>query len=325
MTERLGSALLRWKTVAAALAGALVLAGVLSGLRLDVGRDLHVDARTRTSPVAGRPVPPVHEQPAARIAATGDTGTGSEAQHRTARRMLLESRERAYDALVLLGDLVYEDGDASLVEHVVLSPFSPVMEAGAALVPVLGNHDYESGEQEQILAALGRAQSWYVHRSGPVRLIVLDSNRVDDDAQLAWLRRTLREPVAPETWTVVAMHHPAYSAGHHGSDMSVRKRWGPLFADHGVRLVLAGHDHDYQRSTVQDGVTYVVSGAGAKLRATGRLPFTAVSSSTLHYLDVLVYEDRLVGRAIDHSGRLVDEFTIRRDRPLIETQLARRP
>lgn len=59
----------------------------------------------------------------------------------------------------------------------------------------------------------------------------------------------------------------------------------------------------------QDGVTYVVSGAGAKLHPTGREAFTAVSSSTLHYLDLLVYEDRMVDRAIDQAGYLVDTFT----------------
>jgi hypothetical protein len=37
-----------------------------------------------------------------------------------------------------------------------------------------------------------------------------------------------------------------------------------------------------------------------------------VSASTLHYLDLVVYTDRIVGSAIDHSGRLVDRFTLRR-------------
>jgi len=150
---------------------------------------------------------------------------------------------------------------------------------------------------------------------GPVRLVVLDSNRVDVEHQTEWLRRVLAARTPPGTWTVAAMHHPAYSAGYHGSDMRVRDRWSPLFAEAAVPLVLAGHDHDYQRSTPQDGVTYVVSGAGAKLRPTGRQDFTAVSASALHYLDLLVYRQRLVGRAIDHDGRLLDSFTIRRAAP----------
>ncbi len=217
-----------------------------------------------------------------------------------------------YDALVLLGDLVYEDGEADLARARVIDAFSQVVDGGAELVPVLGNHDYESGEQEQILTVLGRARSWYAEYVGSVRLVALDSNRVGDAEQTTWLRGILADKTPPGTWTIAAMHHPAYSAGHHGSDEDVRDRWSALFEEAGVPLVLAGHDHDYQRSTPQDGVTYVVSGAGAKLRPTGREEFTAVSASTLHYLDLLVYRDRMVGRAIDHSGRLVDSFTIRR-------------
>jgi 3',5'-cyclic AMP phosphodiesterase CpdA len=263
------------------------------------------------SPVAGQVVPPIEQPPLVRIAVTGDTGTGSADLQATVDRMVLESRQRPYDALLLLGDLVYEEGDAELTDRVVTGPFAPILAGGADLLPVLGNHDYVSGEQQQILAELGRENPWYVEWVGPVRVIVLDSNRVDDE-QTGWLRDVLARPSPPRTWTVAAMHHPAYSAGYHGSDAEVRDTWGPLFAEHDVPLVLAGHDHDYQRSEPQDGVTYVVSGAGAKLRPAGSEDFTAVSASTLHYVDLLVYDDRLIGRAIDQRGRLVDAFTLRR-------------
>lgn len=264
------------------------------------------------SSVAGEPVPSIAGTPSVRIAVAGDTGTGSAAERATAQRMVQEGREQTYDALLLLGDLIYEDGDAALVDRVVTEPFAPVLDSGAELLPVLGNHDYGSGEQQEILTALDRQDPWYVEWIGPVRVIVLDSNRVQDGEQTQWLRDTLAGPEPAGTWTVAAMHHPAYSAGWHGSDQDVRATWGPLFAEAGVPLVLAGHDHDYQRSVPQDGVTYVVSGAGAKLRATGQADFTAVSTSTLHYLDLLVYDDRLVGRAIDQAGVLVDSFTITR-------------
>lgn len=270
-------------------------------------------AQERPSPVAGEPVPLLRRPPVARIAVAGDTGTGDRAQRTTIRRMLEQARLEPYDALVLLGDLIYEDGQAELTGSRVTEPFGPVLDGRAELVPVLGNHDYDSNEQQEILSRLGRDRSWYVEWVGPVRLVVLDTVRVDDQAQTEWLRAILAEPTpATTTTTIVAMHHPAYSAGPHGSDTTVRDRWSRIFAEAEVPLVLAGHDHDYQRSTPQDGVTYVVSGAGAKVAATGRAEFTAVSASTLHYLDLVVHRDRLVGRAIDHSGRLVDAFTIRR-------------
>ena len=269
-------------------------------------------ADERPSSVEGDPVPPLPGRPEVRLAVAGDTGTGDAAQRATVRRMVEQARREPYDALILLGDLVYEDGEAELVRARVTEAFDPVLDRGATLVPALGNHDYQSGEQREILAMLGRQRSWYAEWVGSVRVLVLDSNQVGAEAQTRWLRHALAAATPPDTWTVVALHHPPYSAGHHGSHRAVRNRWTGLFEEAGVPLVMAGHDHDYQRSTPQDGVTYVVSGAGAKLRATGREEFTAVSASTLHYLDLLVYADRIVGRAIDHSGRLVDSFTIRR-------------
>jgi hypothetical protein len=223
-----------------------------------------------------------------------------------------EKKGGAYDALLLLGDLIYEDGDVRRLDEAVTEPFAALLDDGTTLLPVLGNHDYASGDQTQIMSALGRGSTWYVDRIGQLRIVVLDTERTRDPRQTRWLRATLRKPQPPGTWTIAAMHRPAYSAGHHGSDPEVRARWSPLFERHHVPLVLAGHDHDYQRSEPIDDVTYVVSGAGAKLRRTGHGDFTAVSRSTRHFIDMLVYDDRLVLRAIDQDGALVDRFTITR-------------
>lgn len=301
--------------VTSAVVAALVVVAVVAYLAVfsspwPVGSVPRDDLRADTT---GQAVPPILEPPEVRIAAAGDTGTGTPSQAATAERMIAESQDDGYDALLLLGDMIYPQGDVATVESRVIEPYAPIVADGATLLPVLGNHDYGSGDEDQIMAALGRPDRWYVEQIGSVRVVVLDSNRVRDATQTDWLRATLEEPQPPGTWTVVAMHHPAYSAGSHGSDLSVQRRWGPLFAAADVPLVLAGHDHDYQRSTPQDGVTYVVSGAGAQLRPTGRAEFTAVSASTLHYLDLLFYDDRLIVRAIDQSGVLVDTFAIDAD------------
>ncbi|WP_164737263.1 metallophosphoesterase [Georgenia sp. SYP-B2076] len=261
---------------------------------------------------AGDATTPGTDRPEVRIAVAGDTGTGTDAEHAIAREMDVQSRDDTYDALLLLGDLIYENGDASHVGDRITEPFSPVLGDGAQLVPVLGNHDYKSDEEQQILSKLGRKDRWYTQQVGPVRLIVLDSNRVDDPEQARWLEATLAETVPSGTWTIAAMHHPAYSSGQHGSTPSIQQRWVPLFTKYHVPLVLAGHDHDYERTTPQDGVTYVVSGAGAKLRPVGKEPFTAISTSTLQYLDLAVYGDHLTGTAIDPDGNVLDTFTLTR-------------
>lgn len=91
-----------------------------------------------------------------------------------------------------------------------------------------------------------------------------------------------------------------------------RATFGPVFERHGVQLVLSGHDHDYQRSEVIGGVTYVVSGAGAGTRRTSSEWFTARSFSSHHFLDIAVFRDDLVLRAVNQDCRVADEVVIPR-------------
>ena len=70
-------------------------------------------------------------------------------------------------------------------------------------------------------------------------------------AQLKWLERTLREASTDRSidWIVAVMHQPAMSTSDaDGSDLGIRQNWMPLFYQYGVDFVLAGHDHDYERS-----------------------------------------------------------------------------
>ena len=272
---------------------------------------------SRTSPTptpqASTDTPPSTEGVEARIAIAGDTGTRGAAAKATASSIEAEDKkgDRPYDALVLLGDIIYPNGNSALTESSVTSLFAGTLDS-AKLIPALGNHDVESREQNDILSKLGRNSAWYAEQVGPVRVIALDSNRIGDKAQLAWLRDELAKKQPPDSWTITAMHHPAYSAGEHGSTKAVQRLWVPLFEKAGVRLVLAGHDHDYQRSKEMNGITYIVSGGGAKLRKAGHASFTEVSMSVFHFVDLQVFKDRLEGRAIGHDGEVLDSWTIKR-------------
>ena len=278
-----------------------------------LGGDEDVEAEESLSEWHGDPVPEIRGSPVARVAVLGDSGTGGEDQLEIAQQLTMRNEAHPFDGLVILGDMIYPDGDSDLVDERILNPYSPLLEDGAELIPVLGNHDYGSDEQMHILDRLGRNRSWYVEDSGPLRVIVLDTERVEEQSQTEWLVDALDGGSGSQGWTLVALHHPPYSAGYHGSSLDVRDAWAALFAAADVPLVLAGHDHDYQRSEPVDGVTYVVSGGGgASIRPTGTADFTSVSVSTTHFLDLLVYDDRLVARAIDASGRLVDRFTLTR-------------
>ena len=149
---------------------------------------------------------------------------------------------------------------------------------------------------------------WWSTEMGDVLLVGLDINQLEKPEQLAWLEQTLAASDAP--WKIVGTHQSPYSAGYQGSGEVVREDYVPIFEEYGVQLVLSGHDHDYQRSTVMNGVTYIVSGGAAGIRRTGSERYTAYSASTPHFVDLNVFSDRLVLRAVDHDLRMFDEVVI---------------
>jgi len=68
-------------------------------------------------------------------------------------------------------------------------------------------------------------------------------------------------------WRIPFSHHPPFCAGpEHTNTTGMVERLVPLFEQAGVRLVLSGHEHNFQYSVV-NGIHYVVSGASGKLRA----------------------------------------------------------
>jgi 3',5'-cyclic AMP phosphodiesterase CpdA len=243
-----------------------------------------------------------------RLAVAGDVGTGGRAEYATAAAMDALEQGQELDALLLLGDNIDPAGQPELAQARVLDPFAAVLDGPTELVAALGNHDVRTGDGEPELKALGLPGRWYQRRFGPVRVVVVDSTRAGDPEQLAWLDSVLAEDDVP--WTVVIQHHPPYSAGYHGSDRASQEHLVPRYRRLGVELVLAGHDHDYQRSQVVDGVTYIVSGGAAKLRPTGTADFTAMATSILHFVEIAGDATRLDVRAIDQQGRVFDQFTL---------------
>jgi hypothetical protein len=100
---------------------------------------------------------------------------------------------------------------------------------------------------------------------GLVHLYAMDSDPREPDGveapsvQAKWLRARLAQSKA--CYDVVYFHHPPYSSSRHGSTMNMR--WP--FAAWGAEVVMAGHDHSYERLTV-DGIPYFVDGLGGAPR-----------------------------------------------------------
>jgi hypothetical protein len=95
----------------------------------------------------------------------------------------------------------------------------------------------------------------------------------------------------------------------------VVSRWVPLFERYGVDLVLAGHDHNYQRFAPRNGVTYVVHGGGRQelyaLRSCPNgYPQRDFARRAHGFLDIVVRPGAIRLKAVNLSGNVIDRKAI---------------
>jgi 3',5'-cyclic AMP phosphodiesterase CpdA len=223
-----------------------------------------------------------------------------------------EARHPA-DGLLTLGDNDYTASPAAFARNWAAS-FGWAATEGIQVSGTLGNHDVEVDRGRYEFAALGMPARYYSRIVGDVQLFVLDSNRVDR-AQTRWLRAELAASHAQ--WRIAVFHHPAWTCGRHRSNRAVRASWVSLLERFGVRLVLSGHDHNYQRFRSR-GIEYVVDGGGgARLYPLSRCPASypprLAGRSTHGFLAVTATPTRLEVRALTAAGRKFDEVDVTRE------------
>jgi 3',5'-cyclic AMP phosphodiesterase CpdA len=248
------------------------------------------------------------------IVAIGDFGVGGEAQLRFGAAIRTFEARNDADLLLTLGDNDYTESPSAFRANWVAS-FGWARRQGLRVAGVLGNHDVEVEGGRYEFATLGMPRRYYRVTLPHVDLFLLDSNEIDA-AQTAWLSRTLRRSKA--RWKIAAFHHPAFTCGRYRSDAEVVRRWLPVFERYGVRLVLSGHDHNYQRFAPRRRVRYVVGGGGNPHlypleRCPPGYPRRLNGRVEQGFLYLLVRGGRLDGWSVRVDGRRVDHFAFRAD------------
>jgi hypothetical protein len=258
-----------------------------------------------------------------RIAAIGDYGTNSRAERDVAN--LVKSWNP--DFVITLGDNNYPSGAARTIDRNIgqyyadyIYPYAGAYTRSVTATnvnrfwPVLGNHDWITKGAAPYLDyfTLPNNERYYTATLGPVEIFAIDSDRSEPDGitatskQAAWLRDALAASQA--RWKLVAMHHPPYSSGPHGS--SITLRWP--YREWGATAVLAGHDHIYERVIV-DGFPYFVNGLGGGPRypILRRTPGSVVKYNASHGAMLIDADDcRITFQFITRSSMVVDRYTI---------------
>ncbi|WP_404424738.1 purple acid phosphatase family protein [Nibricoccus sp. IMCC34717] len=327
-------------------------------------------ADSSDEPVAFRTPPAPGATDPARIWVLGDAGM-ADANQRSVRDAFAQwSEGRLPDFVLQLGDNAYNDGTDAEFQRALFEMY-PEWLKRVPFWSCLGNHETDQSTefvdtypyfQQHTFPTRGEcggvpsgAEHFYSFDYGNVHVISLDSTTADRSPtgrMATWLQADLAATRAD--WVLCIFHHPPYTRGSHDSDhekplVEMRENILPLLEAGGVDLVLSGHSHCYERSTLLNGhygpsksfsaanqlnagdgreggggpyvkpagrvshggTVYVVAGSAGKLSG-GQLnhPAHLISLNRLGSLVIDVQGKRLDARFLRETGAIDDHFTI---------------
>jgi hypothetical protein len=193
----------------------------------------------------------------------GDTGTGTAKQKELGSLLLRARQSFPYEFVLLVGDNLYGGEKPADYKSKFEDVYRPIIDQKVKFYAALGNHDEPAQRFYEHFNMEGK--EYYRFTKGNVAFYALNSNYMDKK-QVDWLNSELAKDTSQ--WKIAFFHHPPYSSGgKHGSDTQLRKVVEPIFLKYGVNVVVAGHEHFYERIKPQQGIYYFISGAGGKLRS----------------------------------------------------------
>jgi predicted MPP superfamily phosphohydrolase len=285
------------------------LLGLMIGLAL-LARTDNVGARQTAAPVVNLP----NRDDSVRFAVLGDFGNGKPRQLEMAAQMVKTHAAFPYEFVILVGDNIYGSERPQDMRKKFEMPYKLLLDAKVKFYAALGNHD--SREQRYYKPFNMDGNLYYTFKAprDDVRFFALESTYPVPE-QIKWVEDELKK--SREAWKIPYFHHPLYSSGeYHGSDVRLRRALEPLFIKYGVSVVFTGHDHIYERTKPQHGITYFVVGAGGELRPGGLDRRTNLSAAAYDadnsFLVAEIKGDQMHFQAISRTGAVLDSGMVTR-------------
>lgn len=291
----------------ASLASLVALLAVAAGC----GRESVAKAEAAEPPPAAA-VPLPNGRDSYKFAVHGDFGNGSKEQYDLGARMKTVHDGFKFEHIFLVGDNLYGSDRPQDYKTKFELPYKPLLDAGVKFYASLGNHDSREQKDYKLFNMGGKL--YYAFSPKPdIKFFVLESTYPEPE-QIKWLEDELKG--SGSKWKIAVFHHPLYSSGgRHGSDTQLRAVLEPLFVKYNVSVVMQGHDHFYERTKPQQGITYFVVGSGGMLRR-GNIDrnsgLTAKGFDTdLAFLAAEIEGDTLTFNTIARPGTVIDSGTIK--------------
>jgi hypothetical protein len=245
----------------------------------------------------------------------GDFGTGGKPQYETAAQIAAVRARFPAELVITVGDNIYGSERPDDFRRKFEEPYRPLLDAGVRFYASLGNHDAREQSRYALFNMGGRTYYSVKAPRQDVKFIAIESD-YPTPQQMDWLQGEL---AGGEDWMIPHFHHPPYSSGRrHGSHLDLRRAVEPLFLKSNVTVVFTGHEHFYERTLPQQGITYFIVGSGGQLRRGNINPRSALTAKGFDtdraFLAVEIDGDELFFSAISRTGAVVDAGVIQRRR-----------
>jgi hypothetical protein len=274
----------------------VALAGSLAALTLLAGSIGGPSLATEAPPVQPQPQPQVQgaRGEGVHLVAVGDIANPGGAYAETAAL----TRALAPERVLLAGDIAYPSGTIAELSGL----FDPSWgEFRPIWLPVPGNHEYRTAGAAGYRQYFDESGGLYWSRKvGSWRVIGLDSEKVLSVRQRTWLKATLKKHNGKPT--LVMWHRPRYSRGEHSDQSDTAPLYNLVRRDKDVKLLVWGHDHDYERMSIPvqgrtSPLTAFVVGTGGAEQRTGTTNDTRTWSQFLDTTHFGVLDLRLAERS----------------------------
>ena len=257
-----------------------------------------------------------------RFAALGDMGRGDKWQYDVAKQMEAFRKEFEFDFVIMLGDNIYEGTTPDDYKKKFELPYKPFLDDDVEFYAVIGNHDEPNQPNYEPFHMGGKR--YYTFKPDPpllarladnandVQFFMIDTENVDRP-QRDWLDRELGKSDA--RWKIAVFHRPIYTSGRYSLwALWTRTSIEPTLVKHGAKFVLSGHEHFYERTKPQKGVTHFISGAGGSLRANDIRASNIMAAGFDTDYSFMLWEiagDEAYYQSISRTGASVDYGVIR--------------
>ena len=264
------------------------------------------------------------------IDAVGDLGCGDNGQ-----KTISSIQNTKPNLVIFLGDLAYTSDLKCFFNQI----NNLDNNTGSHVLAAIGNHDIDSSDgnkvtKKELMDHYKIPLTGYYSKTfdnGKILVIGMNftgleqkddvSKNILENDQYAFVKKTLENSNA--TFKIIASHAPFISQDCSSFIIStchdslekwantIFSKYHELFKNTGVKLVLSGHNHNYQRAE-KDSITYIISGLGGQSKYKISHPGNQMFADVYGFLKLSFSNKSIEGKFIDNNGNMhKDVFTLK--------------